>query len=356
MITTLFVVTVILAMQITTAERDIQYLIFEGGGPDEGPGPNQTINIASLKRTFGEINPNAQRMYAYGKQQVRFLTRSSAFVRSEIEAAFDLAEHTNTPLLIHIDPMYGWGADEENSTGDAPAIKYWNNETMREWIEFPSNESQLPSRIPRTWFNWGSWCSPSSAFAAIGAPNFINFSAIQFNESIGKPLAQWLIRLNQENKSYLFAGINIGWETSILNYRQIDPTHLPKAEWPLSARNITMQPWEAGAQLGYASLYWQGWTEEKLVTEAQHRNISSDVLFNLLCYEAIHNYLQILAKICFDNNIPRERIFTHTVPMASVDPSCIETTVPPIWTAVNSYSIPGFTMDNRGAAVYNCYR
>jgi hypothetical protein len=54
-----------------------------------------------------------------------------------------------------------------------------------------------------------------------------------------------------------------------------------------------------------------------------------------------------------DNNIPRDRIFTHIVPMASVNPLRIETTVPPIWTAVNPYSIPGFTMDNRGAAVYN---
>lgn len=349
----LFVIIFTLPSYIISAQRDIQYLIFEGGGPDEGPGPNQTINIASLKRIFGEVNPNSQRMYAYGKQQVRFLTRSNAFVRAEMEAAFDLAEQTNVPLYIHIDPIYGWGADEENSSADAPTIKYWNNETMREWFEFPSNENQLPTRIPRIWFNWGPWCSPSSAFPAIGAPNFINFSAIQFNESISKPLAQWIIRLNQQNKSYLFAGINIGWETNILNYRQIDPAHLPTAEWPVNARNITMKEWEAGAQLGYASLYWQGWTEAKLVTEAQIRNITRDALFNLLCYEAIHDYLQILAKACVDNNIPREHIFTHIVPMASVDPSRIQTTVPPIWTAVNPYATPGFTMDNRGAAIYN---
>jgi len=220
MLATLFIAIFTLSSHVITAQRNIQYLIFEGGGPDEGPGPNQTINIASLKRTFGEVNPTTQRMYAYGKQQVRFLTRSNAFVRSEMEAAFDLAEQTNVPLFIHIDPIYGWGADEEMSPVDAPVIKCWNNETMREWIEFPSNENQLPTRIPRTWFNWGSWCSPSSAFPAIGAPNFVNFSAIQFNESIGKPLGQWMIRLNKQNKSYLFAGINIGWETNILNYHK----------------------------------------------------------------------------------------------------------------------------------------
>ena len=348
-----FLVFLGLIIHLNIAQNDIQYLIFEGGGPDEGPGPNQTINIASLKSTFGEINPNAQRMYAFGKQQLRFLTRSNSFVRSEMEAAFDLAEQTNVPLFIHIDPIYGWGADEENSPADAPTIKYWNNETMREWIEFPSNTSQLPSHIPRTWFNWGSWCSPTSAFPAIGAPNFVNFSVVQFNESISKPLSQWIVRLKQQNRSYLFAGINIGWETNILNYRQIDPAHLPTAVWPVNARNMTMKVWEAGAQLGYASLYWQGWTEEKLVAEAQRRNMTRNALFDLLCYESIHDYLQILAKACVDNNIPRDHIFTHIVPMASVSPIRIDTTVPPIWAAVNSYSIPGFTMDNRGAAVYN---
>lgn len=350
----IFLIIFTLTSHIIYGQKDIQYLIFEGGGPDEGPGPNQTINIAALKRIFGEVNPNSQHMYAYGKQQVRFLTRSITFVRTEMEAAFNLAEQTNVPLYIHIDPLYGWGADEENSPNDAPIIKYWNNETMREWLEFPlSNENQLPTRIPRTWFNWGSWCSPVSAFPAIGAPNFLNFAVMQFNESVSKPLSQWITRLNEQNKSYLFAGINIGWETNILNYRQVDPAHLPTAVWPVNARNITMKEWEAGAQLGYASLYWQGWTEEKLVIEAKNRNITRDALFNFLCYQTIHDYLQILAKTCVDNNIAREHIFTHIVAIASADSSRMQTTVPPIWTAVNSYSIPGFTMDNRGAAIYN---
>jgi hypothetical protein len=101
----ILVVIVGLTTHLSTAQKDIQYLIFEGGGPDEGPGPNQTINIVSLKRTFGEVNPNTQRMYAHGKQQLRFLTRSNAFVRSEMDAAFDLAEQANVPLFIHIDPI-----------------------------------------------------------------------------------------------------------------------------------------------------------------------------------------------------------------------------------------------------------
>jgi len=41
--------TVLFVLIISTSVKNcqcdkIQYLIFEGGGPDEGPGPNQTMN------------------------------------------------------------------------------------------------------------------------------------------------------------------------------------------------------------------------------------------------------------------------------------------------------------------------
>ncbi len=337
-----------------TAQKTPQYLIFEGGAIDanNGPVPNQITYFASLKHTLGEISPSAPRMYAYGIQQV-FLTRSSSYIHSELDTLFSLAEQENIPLFIHIDPIYGWGADLENSTADAPTIKYWNNETMREWIEFPSDDKHLPIRIPRTWFNWGSWCSPVSAFPAIGAPAYLEFASQQLFQTIVEPLIHWRIRLNQENRTYLFAGINIGWETHIFDYRDIDPTHLPNASWPINARNISMQQWEAGTQLGYASLYWQGWNETKLTDEAQRRNMTRNDLFNTLCYAMVHDYLQTLARVCTENGIPKDHVFTHIVPMASVNPSWIRPTIPPIWTAVNSYSIPGFTMDNRGAAIYN---
>jgi hypothetical protein len=224
---------------------------------------------------------------------------------------------------------------------------------MREWIEFPSDSEHLPTRIPRTWFNWGSWCSPVSAFPAIGAPAYLEFASQQLFQTIVEPLIHWQIRLNQENRTYLFAGINIGWETHIFDYRDIDPTHLPNASWPINARNVSMQQWEAGTQLGYASLYWQGWNETKLIDEAQRRNMTRDALFNTLCYAMVHDYLETLARVCIENGIPKDHVFTHIVPMASVNPSWIRPTIPPIWTAVNSYSIPGFTMDNRGAAIYN---
>ena len=52
----------------------IQYVEFEGGGPDEGPSHDDVANIASLKATFGPNDGKATHQYAYGVQEVRILT------------------------------------------------------------------------------------------------------------------------------------------------------------------------------------------------------------------------------------------------------------------------------------------
>jgi hypothetical protein len=62
-----------------------------------------------------------------------------------------------------------------------------------------------------------------------------------------------------------------------------------------------------------------------------------------LLYQVIHDYSQLLAKTVSEAGVSREKIFTHTVSYASF--SGIENTfTPPIWCAVNDYSIPGYTM------------
>jgi hypothetical protein len=171
-------------------------------------------------------------------------------------------------------------------------------------------------------------------------------------DGIAGPIATRLRKLAAEQKGYLFAGINIGWETSIPNYH-FDPKELPIANLPVTVRGTRMEPWEANAQMGYAALHWQGWNQQRLAAEARKRGITSEALFSNLCYQTIHDYNQFLAKACFDQGIPREQIFTHIVAISSAKPENTSTNHPPIWTAVNPYCIPGFTMDNRGAAIYN---
>ena len=330
------------------AASPVQYLEFEGDAQ------GQQAGVTTLKQVFGPIRRHAPHLYAYGIGELPLLTRSVASLRALVNQAFDIAEREDVPVEFHLDPQYGFGADTEASAHDAPRIKYWNDPQMREWSEFPVN-GRLPTRIPRIWFNWGAWESPAPAFPAFGSPKFLQFAAAQVRDGIARPIAQRLRRLERVGRGYLFAGINVGWETSIPVNRGIDPAALPTSADlpPPPLPKVTMRPWEVGVQLGYASLSWQGWTEPKLQAEAKRRGVTRDALFNDLCYHVIHDYTQTLAKACHDQGLARDHLFTHQVPMATVNPGGESTTMPPIWVAVNPYATPGFTMDNRGAAVYD---
>ena len=319
-----------------------QYLVL-GGATD----------CAAMKKTFGPVRSDAPRRYAFSPDPpLQILTRSVPYLRKQINDAFDVAERENVPVAFHVDPEYAWGADLEKSPADAPAVKYWNDPTMREWTEFPA-QGQLPTRIPRQWFNWGAWNSPAPAVPAFGAPKLLWFVSAQMRDGVALPIAHRARLLSRRGKAYLFAGINVGWETSIPINVGVPADALPNAVWPAESRPFKMQPWEANAHLGYASLFWQGWNQEKLTAEARRRRCDTQSVFNDAAWRILHDYNQTLAKICFDQGLPRQRIYTHEVAVATVKPGIMSTITPPIWVAVNPYSTPGFTLDNKGGAVYD---
>lgn len=336
---------------------DVKYFIIEGGGPDQGPGPDMDKNLEDLKEAFGPVDPHSNRMYGYGVQQVRILTRSSAVVRADIERALDAAEETGIPVWIHLDSVYGWGADTEESPEEAPAHKFWKEEDMREWMEFPV-EGKLPTFIPRIWINWGPWCSPAPAVPAFGSPKFVEFARTQLREGVLVPLKARLEKWKAEGREYLFAGINLGWETQIPEYAdnwiQFNTANGQKpiiAEVPSHIAGLEMDRKLYGAQLGHASLHWRGWDEKSIVKAARREGISTERKFQNLCFEVIHDYNEALAKECSEAGLSPDKVYTHIIALSSVtDP---RTNMPPISAAVNPYSTPGFTMDNKGPGKYN---
>jgi hypothetical protein len=231
-------------------------------------------------------------------------------------------------------------------------VKYWDNPKMREWLSFPVG-GKLPDQIPRPWFNWGSWVSPAPALPAFGSPKFLNFAETQIRDGLAAPIARRLHALRQNHREYLFAGINVGWETHFLDNRGTDLKKLPEAVWPAEQRGVRMQPWEANGQTGYASLYWTGWNAQRLAAEAAHRKTTPSSLFDNLCFGVVHDYMESLAGECVKAGLSSSRIYTHIVAISTVRPEATSTFLMPTWVAVNRFSVPGFTMDNRGAAVYN---
>lgn len=322
------------------------YLAFEGNVE------SFRVDIPFLKSVLGPDDGRAPHQYAYSLGEVPLLTRSTAYLGRLVDDAFDVAEREGVPLMFHLDPLYGFFADTETRPEDAPAKKYWNEPRMREWLAFPTGTA-LPARIPRPWFNWGSWVSPAPALPAFGSPDFLRFAEAQMRDGIARPIARRLGRLRRAHRESLFAGINVGWETHFLDNRGIDKENPPEAVWPVEARGKRMQPWEVGGETGYASLYWQGWSAQRIADEALRRKTTPTALFDALRFAIVHDYLAALAHESVVAGLPREQIYTHIVAIASAHPEVTGNSNPPTWVAVNSDSVPGFTMDNRGAAVYD---
>ncbi len=185
-----------------------------------------------------------------------------------------------------------------------------------------------PGRLPYYWFNWGNWMH-AKAVPNLQSPGFRAFVKSQLENGVLPVLNTRYNQLKTQGKGYLFAGMAIGWEPHLPDYSADNTLYnVNPAALPVNANlGDQMQPWEAG-KLGYAALHTLGYTaynKERL-------------------YQVIHDYSEFLAKTVYDSGIPREKIFSHIVGIKSSQPNLSTTFAPPIWTAVNNYSIPGFTL------------
>ena len=328
------------------SKKDVnkQYLVFEMTNVT-----NLDEKVQELITIFGENNNKSKKMFAFGINCIPCLTRSVSDLKSKVNEGFDLAEKYDVPVMFHIDPMYGLGVthDGKIEKEEEPEIKYWEKPDMCEWANFPE-KGEKHGRIPRIWFNWGSWFSPAPAMPCFASPKLEKFLVSQLKNGVVDVIMKRCKKLKKQNKSYLFVGLNIGWETHIQ-----DHTHWASQKGEIVSMHtntVVMQEWEKG-KAGFAALHHKGWNAEKLEKEANKQNISTDELFFNLCSEVIHENMELLAKTAFDAGISKRKIYTHIVPTHSVDP-IPSTFRPPVWTAVNKYSTPGFTMCIGNGAKY----
>jgi hypothetical protein len=327
----------------TKPERNLpnkKYLVFE------------MTNVADLDsaikkivKILGQNDNRSKRMFGFGVNCIPLLTRSIADLQDKINNGFDLAEKYDVPVFFHIDPMYGFGSIPQTSKEDAPKIEYWKHPKMCEWINFPTDR-----QIPRSWINWGTWLVTAPANPCFESPEFKKFTTGQLKNGIVKIITKRLQKLKKENKSYLFIGLNIGWETHLINNNKCSTEKQPIT--CMYDTNMVMQKWEM-AQSGYAALHYKGWNEKKLIVEAKKQNISKEKLLYNLCGQIVHDYLELLAKTAYEAGLPKDKIYTHIVAVQSVETNTVNTDFPPIWAAVNNYSIPGFTLCNESGATYN---
>jgi len=321
-----------------------EYLVFE---LTNVPLSDFNRAVGYLVTDLGANNPANARMYAFGMNRVPLLTRSVAALNGYVNSVFDIAEAHGVPAFFHIDPMYGFDMDNIPA-GQGPSLRYWDHPEMCEWVNFPTG-GQTYGQVPRVWLNWGTWLRIGDAVPNFESPALQQFYKSQLEDGILEPIKQRLLALQQEGKGYLFAGLNIGWETHLQDWAD-------QAGETIVAANTgeTMQSWEQ-AKTGYAALHTKGWDDASLTVEANAQGISKDRLFYDLCAETVQSNLMLLAKTASDYGFYNSQIFSHIVARESLSmyQNTTDLNIPPVWTALNAYCTPGFTMDEFGGAKYD---
>ncbi|MCI0717430.1 MAG: hypothetical protein L0338_00325, partial [Acidobacteria bacterium] len=311
-----------------TVEQEPEYVIFQLGEDNR----DFEILLPEIKAEFGAKPAGSSRYVGFGAALMTLKTPIEE-LRRQVVRALDLAEETGLPVLLKLDDM--------NFT-----LEY-ADPSMGEWTQFPKPGETHGPAAKHYWLNWGNW---------MALPPTPNFESAEFRREVEKrikegvlpPLLDRLVRWKKLNRSYLFAGICVGWETGIPEYRPLLHTAvLPRDE----QRKISMTEEERGAQLGYASLYTRGWTLQKVQDRARAVGKSVEDVTTELLFQVIHDYTAFWAKTVHDAGIPKERIFTHGVAWESISAERLpgawmrkSSRVPPIWVNVNRYSRPGYTV------------
>ena len=312
----------------SASKDDPDYLVFQMGTENK----DYESVLPELKAEFGAKPPGGSRYVGFG---VAFMTLKTPAeeLRQQVTRALDSAEETGLPVVIKLD-----------DTNFNPEYK---DPSMVEWTAFPKpGETQGPL-AEHYWLNWGSWMAlpPTPNFES---PAFRHYVETQLKEGVLPPLLERLARWKKENRSYLFAGVCVGWETGIPDYRPLRNAPVMPHD---QQRNITMTEDERGAQFGYASLYARGWTQQKVQALATQKGERVEDATTDLLFQVIHDYTAFWAKTVHDAGIPKERIYTHGEAWESVPADKLpgdwmrkSSRVPPMWVNVNDYSRPGYTV------------
>lgn len=312
----------------SATDPDPDYLVFQMGTENKD---YETV-LPELKAEFGAKPAGSSRYVAFGVALFTLKTPVQE-LRRQVTRALDSAEETGLPVLIKLDDM--------NFTAE------YADPSMVEWTAFPKPGEARGPLAKHYWLNWGSW------MALPPTPNFESAAfrrdvETRLKEGVLPSILERLAAWKKQNRSYLFAGVVVGWESGMPEYRPLrQASVLPRDEH----RKITMTEEERGAQFGYASLYARGWTEQKIQDTATKTGKSVEDVTTELLFKVIHDYTSFLAKTVHDAGIPKERIYTHGVAWESVPEERLpgawmrkSSRVPPIWVNVNNYSRPGYTV------------
>jgi len=239
------------------------------------------------------------------------LNTDDATIRSCLDKFFNASEQYDVPFLLQLDTERFWDSRPDLWNWFDPAKSGYNpaNKNNVEW-------SGWNAATKESFINWGSPiklapkpCYESAAVKQVIANKF---------EIIASKLNAWRQKLSDAGKEYLFAGIDVAWETGIDDYRN--------ASW-LAA--------EYKYQLGYNALSKRGFSATK-----PPANINAEL------EKTVKDFNEYRAKFFYDKGISKDKIYTHAwgVEDQSIAGSAGYVQHGPISTGINNYSTLGVTL------------
>jgi len=215
----------------------------------------------------------------------------------------------------------------------------------------------------RTWNDWGELTTLRGAPPCFESPLFRADVQERLEKAIGAPiraaLARW--RAGPVDRSNLFAGITVGNEVAVPDYRiiKLQRGRNPNSPPPRDRRTGVELTDAEAVRGGYCSLYNRGYTAEKIDGMARERFGAEGVsdknraaVVTELLDQVVHDYLVFRAKILHDglagSGSAQLRIYTHTIGIVRKNMerhmSLAAENTPTVAASINPYSRPGFTV------------
>lgn len=279
----------------------------------------------NFSKQFPAVPSDCHRQIGFGIV-IKMLSTPHEAIHQQVISALDKAEATGYPVLIHIDDWNFTPTD-------------WKDPEIVEWTAFPKTGERFGPPVKRRWINWGAW------FVAGPPPNvesnkFREYAQEKLEKDILDLVVIRLKRWKTEGRSYLFAGLVVGWETGFYTADNIDLKKRPTSgEQAFGDEELV--------RTGYAALTARGYTDTTITEKAKREGKTRNIVMNELMWEILHDYSECLCKVCQRAGLPRERIYTHYSAFASVSGKGEiheDGRLVPLPTAKNQSSLPGYTM------------
>jgi lysophospholipase L1-like esterase len=271
-----------------------------------GATPYETMRYINNK--FGELNRRSP--VKVGISIIYEGFQNEGVRLTELQRQLDTARNLAVPILIQVD------------------VEKWLPMDLVNWWD-PSKPGYNPDNINNVeWYGWTpetatkiAWRNWGTRIRILPAPNLASPTYRQRAKETSlkfiNVVMDWYKKL-PEGEKYLFGGWRVGWETTIGSSEQYYVNGNDYLDKPVSMDPLDGSPTE---KLGYNAVKTLGLQNSGTIT---HGNM----------IKVLSNYITDLAKFAYDNGVPREKIFNHSVLWGAVDNNQV---------LVNPYSNPGVT-------------